>query len=235
MKTEQDFFSTIRRSLGLPVDVDRELQDFPDLLKSDDAVVHAAETEAESAGDLLEILRTSCAKHNLSLHAVDGEEQAAALIVEMVKEAEPEFHDSRHVILHDHPLLNGLKLWKRLEEEIVTVHTCMEGDPDTREKHEISCIGITAPECVVATHGTVIQQTGTGQPRATSLLPSHHIAVVTEDKVVRGLDEGFWKMRDLPGNSFVFISGPSKTADIEAQLVFGAHGPREMDLILIRN
>jgi len=234
MKTEQDFFSTMRRSLGLPVDVDRTVQDFPDLLPAADTVSQSSKTDGEAAADLLDLLQTSCAKHHLTLHIVDDREQAAALIAEMVKVAELEFHDSRHVILHDHPLLAGLRLWKRLEDEIVTIHTCAPGDPDTREKHEICCVGITAPECVVATHGTIVQQTGDGQPRATSLLPSHHIAVATMNSVVRGLEEGFRKMREMPGSSFVFISGPSKTADIEAQLVLGAHGPRHMDLILIR-
>ncbi|WP_163338927.1 lactate utilization protein C [Desulfopila sp. IMCC35008] len=230
MKTQQDFLAVVRQSLQLPTTSERDPGEFPDLMLSAFSVSPAA----ESTDNLLDILQESCKRHNLTLHLVEDEEQAANLLVTLINEADPEFHPSKHVILHRHPLLTGLKLWKRLEDDPVSVHICMEGDDDCREKHEISSIGITVPECVVASHGTIIQQTGIGQPRSTSLLPSQHIAITREENIVSTLELGYQKVKEMGWDNVVFISGPSKTADIEAQLVFGAHGPRKMDLIIIR-
>ncbi len=230
MKTEDDFFATIRQSLGLPVDIRRTGQEFPDLFSSE----FSGPSANGPADELLGVLQESCRRHNLTLHLVDDEAQAAELIVGLVRDADPEFSDKKGVIMHDQPLLISLKLRQRLEEDNVQLHVCKEGDPDSREKHQLSCVGITAPDCVVASHGTIVQQSRKGQPRSTSLLPSRHIAVVRQEQVVRGLADGFSTIKEMAGTNVVLISGPSKTADIEAQLVFGAHGPRHMDLIVIR-
>ncbi len=230
MREQVSFLSSLRESMGLSYNGHRTLEDYPGSLQSDFSTV----PQIDSGDDLLAILKESCARHNMSLHVVDDGEQAAEVIVKMVHEETPEFYHNKHVAVHNHPLLSQLKIWKRFENESITVHTCMDNDSDAREKHELSCIGITSPECVVATHATVIQQTGIGQPRSTSLLPSHHIAVVKQERIVKSLEEGYVKMKAMQGSNFVFISGPSKTADIEAQLVYGAHGPRKMDLIIIK-
>ena len=230
MKSEDDYFSAIRQSLGVPADVERTAQEFPDLCSAE----FSSPPVAGPADELLDLLQQSCRKHNLTLHLAADDEQAAALLVEIIRAADPEFSDHKHVVMHDQPLLLSLQLWKRLEKDNVQVHVCREGDPDSREKHQLSCVGITVPDWVVASHGTVIQRSAKGQPRSTSLLPSRHIAVVRQQQVVPSLPEGFEKMKDLEGTNVVLISGPSKTADIEAQLVFGAHGPRQMDLIVIR-
>ena len=127
-----------------------------------------------------------------------------------------------------------LSLIERFENSEVFIDICKNGDPDIRKKHSLSCTGVTAPECIVASHGTILQQSGKGQPRVTSLLPSGHIAIAGAEQIVRSLPEGFKVVKDFSGSNAVMISGPSKTADIEAQLVFGAHGTRRVDLIIIK-
>ena len=79
-----------------------------------------------------------------------------------------------------------------------------------------------------------------GQPRSISLVPSIHIAVITADQILANFKELYALLRwgskgdgvELD-NCLSFISGPSKTADIEATLVHGAHGPRELILIVL--
>ena len=102
-----------------------------------------------------------------------------------------------------------------------------------REKTIASFIGITAPAIGVADSATVIQLTRPGQPRSTSLVPSIHIAILRQDRLVKDLEEAYVLLQEERLDSLVFISGPSKTADIEATMVHGAHGPREMHLVVI--
>jgi L-lactate dehydrogenase complex protein LldG len=72
------------------------------------------------------------------------------------------------------------------------------------------------------------------------LVPSIHLAVITADRIVADFKELYAALRwgdpshavDLT-NCLTFISGPSKTADIEATLVHGAHGPRALVLVVI--
>ena len=78
MKTEDDFFATIRQSLGLPVDIRRTGQEFPDLFSSE----FSGPSANGPADELLGLLQESCRRHNLTLHLVDDEVQAAELIVE---------------------------------------------------------------------------------------------------------------------------------------------------------
>ncbi|MBB1077926.1 LUD domain-containing protein, partial [Rhodoferax sp. 4810] len=86
----------------------------------------------------------------------------------------------------------------------------------------------------VADSATLIQLTEPGRPRSTSLLASIHIAILRRENIVADLQEAYALLRDRAHlDSLVFISGPSKTADIEAHMVHGAHGPREVHLIIL--
>jgi len=66
-------------------------------------------------------------------------------------------------------------------------------------------------------------------------LPETHIAVVRKSRIVRGMEEAWQLMRDelgAPPRAVNFISGPSRTADIEQTVTVGAHGPYRVHVIL---
>jgi L-lactate dehydrogenase complex protein LldG len=68
------------------------------------------------------------------------------------------------------------------------------------------------------------------------LLPETHIAIVREDQVVHTMEDAFERLRKdgraMP-RALNFVSGPSRTADIEQTIVLGAHGPYRVHLILV--
>jgi L-lactate dehydrogenase complex protein LldG len=78
-----------------------------------------------------------------------------------------------------------------------------------------------------------------GHARSVSLVPAIHIAVIEIRSIIANLKELYALIKHgdgLPGgltNCMTFITGPSKTADIEAVMVHGAHGPRELYLYVI--
>lgn len=99
-------------------------------------------------------------------------------------------------------------------------------------------IGITGVDYVIAETGSAVLLPRKGVSRVISLLPPVHIAVVEAGQVLPSLDELFTLRRRefLNGNlgSYMnLISGPSRSADIEYQLVTGVHGPGEVHMVLL--
>ncbi|GIK47167.1 MAG: lactate utilization protein C [Betaproteobacteria bacterium] len=98
-------------------------------------------------------------------------------------------------------------------------------------------VGITGVFCAVAETGSLVVLSGTDTPAANSLLPETHIAIVPAARIVPGMEEVWALIRaecgDLP-RAVNFISGPSRTGDIEQTLVLGAHGPYRVHIVIVR-
>ena len=97
-------------------------------------------------------------------------------------------------------------------------------------------VGITSTRGGVAETGAIALWPTPAEPRLLSLVPPVHVAVLDADTIYNSMTEMMAAERwtdGMPTNA-IFISGPSKTADIEFTLVFGVHGPKEL-IVLIRN
>ena len=91
-------------------------------------------------------------------------------------------------------------------------------------------VGLTAVASAVAETGTVVLDASVGSPRGTSLLPDVHLAVVLESQIVPDLVDLLGGDAALSGeqpSARTWVTGPSKTADIEGILITGVHGPGE--------
>lgn len=90
----------------------------------------------------------------------------------------------------------------------------------------------------VAETGAVAVTSGAKYPVSLGLLPDRHIFVLKVDEITGGYEDVWRLARDAKDNQGVaravnLIGGPSRTGDIEATLVMGAHGPRTVHIILI--
>jgi L-lactate dehydrogenase complex protein LldG len=97
-------------------------------------------------------------------------------------------------------------------------------------------VGITGAFCAIAETGTLLLLSGPETPPATSLLPETHIAVVARERIVAGMEDAWALLRGERGTlprAVNFISGPSRTADIEQTVTMGAHGPYRVHIILL--
>ncbi len=109
---------------------------------------------------------------------------------------------------------------------------------ESRPAQGSDLVGITGAFCAIAETGTLMTLSGPRTPATTSLLPETHIAVVRAGRIVRGMEDAWKLLRDEQGADFMpravnFISGPSRTADIEQTLVLGAHGPYRVHIVLV--
>jgi L-lactate dehydrogenase complex protein LldG len=98
-------------------------------------------------------------------------------------------------------------------------------------------VSLTPCFAAVAETGTLMLVSGAQTPTTLNFLPDTHIAVVRADQVVASYEDGWDRLRAdraLP-RVINFITGPSRTGDIEQRIVLGAHGPRRLHIIVIED
>ncbi len=96
-------------------------------------------------------------------------------------------------------------------------------------------VGITSAPYALAATGTLVMLASDEEQRLVSLLPPAHIAVIPASRILVNVDELFVKV-PLPADltsALVFVTGPSRTADIEQILVRGVHGPGEVHVVIV--
>ncbi len=102
-------------------------------------------------------------------------------------------------------------------------------------------IGISGANIAIAESGTIVIVSNEGNARLATSLPSVHICILTPEKIVESIEEASIILKILPKistgqkiTSYVsFITGPSRTADIEKEIVLGAHGPEELHIVIL--
>ena len=100
-------------------------------------------------------------------------------------------------------------------------------------------IGITGADFAIADTGTLVLLSGPEQPRLTSLLPPVHIAILEKETIVPNIHALFARLGKSHENydklcsCISFITGPSRTADIELNLTLGVHGPGRAIVIIV--
>jgi L-lactate dehydrogenase complex protein LldG len=103
-----------------------------------------------------------------------------------------------------------------------------------------AALGLTGVDLAIAETGTLVVRSGAGRPRSTSLLPPVHIAVFDRTALIESLGQAgvfleAWQGEESSGTGAVvsFITGPSRTADIELTLTRGVHGPKEVHAVFV--
>ena len=103
----------------------------------------------------------------------------------------------------------------------------------TAELDAIGCV-VTACAVAVAGTGTLVLDHGPDQGRRVlTLIPDRHVCVVRADQVVADVPEALARVD--ASRPVTFVSGPSATSDIELQRIEGVHGPRTLQVILVRS
>lgn len=201
----------------------------------DDAFLNAfAQRGPDEQQILLQTLVEQARQLHLQTHLCPTLDQAAQCIAEITLTSVPEFTAEPALILHDHPLLRALPLHAQPAINRIPRHWTVNRDPEVRNRTLAASIGVTVADWGIAESATIVQMTRPGRPRSTSLVPSIHIAVLPLSHLTANLAEAYALVRrEQDSDSWTLISGPSKTADIEAVMVHGAHGPRAMHLIVL--
>lgn len=116
-------------------------------------------------------------------------------------------------------------------------------DPSQRRDVAGAAVGVTSVDAALASTGTLVMRADADRSRVASLLPLHHIVLVPTSRI-HGTAEGWIAslredgrldetLRD--GCQLTFITGPSKSADIELTLTLGVHGPKTVHAIIFHD
>lgn len=126
------------------------------------------------------------------------------------------------------PLLSGVA-WESEAALTVTTGAAEGGD----------LASVTSAFAGIAETGTLMLLSGPASPTTLNFLPANHIAVVPESRIVGTYEDAWTLLRAEIGVGIAmprvinWITGPSRTADIEQTLLLGAHGPRRLHIVLV--
>jgi L-lactate dehydrogenase complex protein LldG len=243
---QEEFIKTIKTALGTSRAASGRKVDFfgGDISAESRAILERIQNR--SAADhkkLLDTLIEAAGPINLEVIACDDTGAVTTAIAALVREKDPEWGEQKGVVAWAHPLIERLNLPAALAEQNVPVFVTglkKSTDEDIRQRIVDAFIGVTSADFCMADTATLVMRTRPGHARSVSLVPAIHIAVIKLDQMIADLKELYALLKWDPHerqegltNCLTFISGPSKTADIEATMVHGAHGPREVHLFVI--
>jgi len=252
---QQDFLSTISAALGRNEHSRRaDVFTSSPSPREEQLLGVIRERSVSKREELLTKLREVAGPLYVTLHELHGLQETATAIAALIIEKSPEWGLEKQVCRWDHPLLNALELEAIPTLQDIPIITAPVGDekshavPSVEQKEtflqqvEKSFIGITSADYCAAATATLALRSRPGHARSVSLVPSIHVAVIEEEKLLANLEELYtllkWDQNERKEgltNNLSLISGPSKTGDIELIMVHGAHGPRELHLFVVRD
>ena len=166
---------------------------------------------------------------------VTGADAAREFVLQFVLQ-----HRINRALRWRHPVLDRLELDTLFAASTIDLRVWDELsalDEQTRWDTAFAAdLGITSVNLAVAETGSLVLFANPMQGRVVSLLPARFLAIVEPSQIVPDLFDVFRNLEsqkhDLPSN-IVFVTGPSKTGDIELKLTTGVHGPGDVHLLVV--
>jgi len=122
---------------------------------------------------------------------------------------------------------------KRIGVQVLELERC-EKPVDVLRTADMA---ITPGGLLIANTGTLVMTTKSDEERLASCLPRIHVAIIASERIVSKPEDAAQYLTDqLQGKSptsVTFVSGPSRTADIEMKLILGVHGPHQVHVIVL--
>ena len=238
---KSEFLAGVRQALGRadlpPAEPYPRLTDT--MTELEDQAHEVRRRLAENLPALLDQLADMAAKGGWNVHRASGTEEAVGQVEAIVKAS-----GATKIARSAQEVFNQVPVDAALANQGAEITTIARDDENPREvlREEIrqSGVGITGADYAVAETGTLVVLPRKGLSRLVSLVPPVHIALVRAEDLLETLDDLFllrrleYHQRDGEMGSYLnFITGPSRTADIEMTIVEGVHGPKEVHMIIL--
>lgn len=213
-------------------------QPFPDAPPRPKAYLPVTDQDDLSPDGLLARFTLEMGRLQGQVFPVDSDADAREKTVELLQS-----HHATHILAWHFTRIPVKKLRDAIEAAGITIT-----QPDVQDEFRAETIeairdaqvGLTGVDAAAATTGTLIVTTGTGKGRIPTMLPPVHLVVMTLDQLVPRLEDWVAQERAQSlkairdSGNVCFISGPSRTGDIEMELVLGVHGPGQLQVVVRR-
>lgn len=211
-------------------------QPFPDAPPRPKAYLPVTPLDDDSPGALLERFTAELTRLNGQVFVADDDAAARDCVLELVRA-----QNAQAILAWDFRYIPVDGLEGTLRDAGIVVH-----DPDIHDEFraetlttlEAVPVGLTGADGAAATTGSLIVSTGPGKGRIPTVLPRVHIAVIDSNQIVPRIEDWVAHIRAqhlqpvLNTSNLCFITGPSRTADIEKNLVLGMHGPELLQVVV---
>ncbi|GIW47191.1 MAG: lactate utilization protein C [Deltaproteobacteria bacterium] len=218
--SKHSILAKIRAGLGKKLDKDLSGNSHTELVYKD--YTHKKKQEAE---DLVPIFIEEALKVSAKVKTIGDKKEIPKSIEDIFKE-----NGYRRFAIWNSQTLESLMVKEFLLEK------GFRAVSNNKEELIEADVGITEVDFAIADTGTLVLLTDSTKPRSVSLIPHSHIAVVESRKMVANVFELFTLLSDLfsfdKPSCLTFITGPSRTADIELTLTIGAHGPKNLFVLI---
>ncbi|MHB8653341.1 MAG: LutC/YkgG family protein [Terriglobia bacterium] len=239
MSERVEMLDRIRKALRRDTPADATLKDFgPQLPKLDPVMPPIAPEECVAR------FETELEKVSGSAHRASTPSELEEILWTIIEKSQ-----ATGVVITRNRLLADIRLAEKLRGRVNTVAIWPESlggasgtdnEKAFREQCFLAGIGISGVDFVLAETGSLVLSSETEGSQLASLSPPIHVALYRREQVLSSLDEILERLPvsasaglTTAGRSTVFITGPSRTADIEQILIRGVHGPGEVHAILV--
>ena len=179
--------------------------------------------------NLIDLFKHQLDKLSGELYVVNNKKEAVKTLQNLLEKVEP-----NQCKTHKFPLIEELI---KLSPEMKSYLTYIDDIEISSPEYAKFEVGISSADFLIARTGSILIRALTAGGRRLSVLPPIHIVIAEEKQMVASLDTAlhFLNLNQDDWGYATIISGPSRTADIEKQLVLGAHGPKRLIVILLKN
>ncbi|HEX9667134.1 MAG TPA: lactate utilization protein [Thermodesulfobacteriota bacterium] len=235
ISSRDKILNTIKRGIYRPGD---EKTDAPESIFHKEADLHnyrretrTAQNLVQESENLIENFMNELTKVNGIAKVINNEDQIKEYLSNLTAES-----NSKSFLVWETALIKKLKVIEYLESN--GLRLIKSHDKEQLAKADI---GITEADYAIADSGTLVLFSNPKKPRLVSLIAPVHIAILESKKIVHNIFQLFQivkheyhqEMRGKnPMRCLTFITGPSRTADIELNLTLGVHGPKEVHILI---
>jgi len=205
------------------------------------AIVHAprevagapsAAREAIDGGSLVELFARESAAVGATVHVVRSADEARTRVAAILEDLAAE----RLVSV----ARGELRAWP-LDDAWKRGCVSWEGGDDAAAAHfrraaSQAQVGIANVDFAVASTGSLLLTSAPTRPRCVSLLPTVHLALVRSEQILPSLGDAMREILRRDGRvptAALFVTGPSRTSDIENDLTIGVHGPAAVIVVVL--
>ena len=205
------------------------------------------ESRSEDAGELLRRRLASPSRGRVPGRSAGDREAKLALFEEMAREVSATVERlpnmaavpgtiARYLKEQNLPPIVKLATDSLLQEPDWSTEPLLETKTGRAEPGDE--VSVTAAFAGIAETGTLMLLSGPGGPTALNFLPDNNIVIIRADRMEGAYEDAWDRLREAHGRETIprtvnFITGPSRTADIEQTIQLGAHGPRRLHILLV--